>query len=141
MNTEQLNDIGAGILRITLGGIFLAHSAYLKFVVFSLAGTAQFFESVGLPSWSAYPVFMLEVAGGIALIAGSAVRWASLALIPVALGATWVHWSAGWVFSNEGGGWEYPALLAVALLVQACLGPGRLVPRRSSAVHPVHEAG
>ncbi|MEA2728644.1 MAG: putative oxidoreductase, partial [Acetobacteraceae bacterium] len=36
------------ILRLGTGGLFLAHAA-LKFFVFTPAGTAKFFESVGLP--------------------------------------------------------------------------------------------
>ncbi|MEO1204393.1 MAG: hypothetical protein AAFX10_16940, partial [Pseudomonadota bacterium] len=46
----------------------------------------------------------------------------------VAFGATWVHAGAGWVFSNEGGGWEYPLFLGIACIAQALLGPGALTP-------------
>jgi putative oxidoreductase len=44
--------------------------------------------------------------------------------VPVLLGALSVHLGNGWVFSAEGGGWEYPAFLAVASVVQALLGDG-----------------
>ena len=47
-----------------------------------------------------------------------------LMLIPILLGAVVVHSGAGWLFSNEGGGWEFPAFWAVALGVQAMLGDG-----------------
>ncbi len=40
-------------------------------------------------------------------------RWVALGLIPVLLGALWVHIGNGWVFSNAGGGWEYPVFLVV----------------------------
>ena len=40
------------------------------------------------------------------------------------LGALAVHWGAGWVFSSEGGGWEFPAFWSIALVVQALLGNG-----------------
>jgi putative oxidoreductase len=49
----------------------------------------------------------------------------SIALLPVLLGALFVHWGSGWVFSSPNGGWEYPAFLAVAAVVQALLGPGK----------------
>ena len=49
----------------------------------------------------------------------------SIALLPVLLGAVYVHFGSGWVFSNANGGWEYPAFLAVAATVQALLGPGK----------------
>ena len=40
-------------------------------------------------------------------------------LIPVLLGALWVHSGNGWVFSNANGGWEYPLYLVVISLVVA----------------------
>ena len=58
------------------------------------------------------------------LILGVGTRWVSLALVPILLGATWVHSGNGWVFSAENGGWEYPAFLTLAAVVQALLGPG-----------------
>ena len=63
------------------------------------------------------------------LLAGFAVRTVSLALIPVLLGATFVHIGNGWVFSNANGGWEYPAFLTLAAIVQALLGPGNYAVR------------
>ena len=111
-------------LRVALGLMFLAHGPLLKGLIFTPAGTAQFFESLGLPGFTAYLVLAAETVGGILLILGIATRWVSLALVPVLLGATWAHLGAGWVFSNPGGGWEYPAFLTVAALVQAQLGDG-----------------
>ena len=48
----------------------------------------------------------------------------SLGLIPVLLGATWVHSGNGWLFSGEGGGWEFPLFWAVVQVVIALLGAG-----------------
>jgi putative oxidoreductase len=42
----------------------------------------------------------------------------------VLLGATWAHAGNGWLFTAQNGGWEYPAFLTVAALVQALLGDG-----------------
>lgn len=67
---------------------------------------------------------MVEALGGAALIAGYQVRLAALALVPVALGATRAHLGAGWLFSNAGGGFAYPAFLALAAGVQVLLGGG-----------------
>jgi putative oxidoreductase len=66
------------------------------------------------------------------LIAGVHVRTVSLALVPVLLGATWVHAGNGWLFSAPNGGWEYPAFWTVTLVVQALLGDGRFALRPSS---------
>ncbi|MEO0998725.1 MAG: DoxX family protein [Pseudomonadota bacterium] len=120
---------GAALLRIALAVVFLAHSAYLKLIVFSLPGTAGYFTSVGLPALLAYVVVAVEIAGGLALLGGIRVREWSLALAAVALGAAWVHRDFGWLFTNEGGGYEFPLFLAAAAIVQALLGPGALTLR------------
>jgi putative oxidoreductase len=113
------------VLRVSLGVMYIAHSLVLKHFTYTLPGTAQFFESIGLPGALAYVTFWAELLGGIFLVAGIGTRWVSLALIPILLGATWVHAGNGWVFSNPNGGWEYPAFLVVASLVQALLGDGK----------------
>lgn len=115
--------VGAALLRVALGTVMIAHAA-AKFFAFTLPGTAQFFAAHGFPGWTAYPVFLLELIGGLLLLAGFAVRPVSLLLVPVMLGALTVHWANGWMFTAPGGGWEYVAFLVVALLAQACLGAG-----------------
>lgn len=125
---QRYEAYGPTLLRIALGIIFIAHSAYLKVFVFTLPGTVGFFESLGLNAPIAYAVLAAEAIGGALLILGVKVRETALALAVVAFGATWVHAGAGWVFSNEGGGWEYPLFLAIACLAQALLGPGALTP-------------
>lgn len=112
------------VLRVALGVMFLAHSLYLKVIVFTVPGTVGFFESIGLPGLFAYLTILAEIGGGLALILGIQVRLVAIALLPVLLGATWFHAGNGWVFSNEGGGWEYPVFLIVATVVQALLGAG-----------------
>jgi putative oxidoreductase len=115
----------AFVLRIALGAMFVAHSLVLKHFTFTLPGTAQFFESIGLPAALAYLTFWAELLGGIALLAGVGTRWVAIALVPILVGATWVHAGNGWVFSAPNGGWEYPVFLLVASLAQALLGDGR----------------
>ena len=111
------------LLRLSLGAMFIAHGL-LKVFVFTIPGTVGFFESVGYPGWVAYATIAAEVGGGTLLILGVWTRAVALALIPILLGALQVHLGNGWVFSNEGGGWEYPAFLAVASLIQGLLGDG-----------------
>jgi putative oxidoreductase len=121
------------ILRITLGLLFLAHAG-LKVFVFTPAGAAQFFGSLGLPPALAYLTIAVETAGGIALIVGFFTRWVSLALIPILLGAiAFVHGPAGFFFNNPNGGWEYLAFWIAALVTQALLGDGVLAVRAGSA--------
>jgi len=116
-------ETAALLLRVTMGIAFLAH-AWLKIAVFTPAGTVQFFQSLGIPGPLAYLVIFAELAGGVALILGVATRWVSLALIPIMIGATLAHSGFGFFFSNQGGGWEFPAFWTVALVVQALLGNG-----------------
>ncbi|MDJ0793840.1 MAG: DoxX family protein [Woeseiaceae bacterium] len=131
MNNPQSTLYAATLLRISLGTLALAHGL-LKILVFTPAGTVGFFASLGLPAFLAYATIAIEVVGGIALIAGVFTRYVSIAMIPILLGATYVHSGAGWLFSNEGGGWEFPAFWAVALAVQALLGDGAFALRMSA---------
>lgn len=116
-------DYAATLLRVASGTLFLAHGL-LKVNVFTVAGTVGFFESLGLPGVLAYLTIVAEIGGGLALIAGVAVRLVSLALIPVLLGASWVHSSNGWLFSSEGGGWEFPLFWTLVQGAIALLGAG-----------------
>jgi putative oxidoreductase len=108
---------GVLLLRISLGVMYLAHSLVLKAMTFGLAGTAKFFESIGLPGPLAYVVFAMEAVGGALLLLGVKTRWVAAALLPVLAGATWTHAGNGWVFNAPNGGWEYPVFLAVASVV------------------------
>ena len=121
-------DYAALVLRIALGTMFMAHGL-LKLLVFTLPGTVGFFEQVGFPGWTAYVVTFAEIGGGLLLLTGIGVRVVSLVLIPVLLGAVFVHFGSGWVFTNPNGGWEYPAFLTLAAVVQALLGPGKYAVR------------
>lgn len=125
MDQTKLNSTAVFLLRVALGTMFIAHSLWLKLFVFTLEGTAQFFESLGLPGWTVYVVFTLEGVGGVFLLLGVYARWVAILLIPILVGATWAHWGNGWMFGYENGGWEYPAYLTLLALVQGMLGDGR----------------
>ncbi len=130
MTDQTLAPYGALVLRVSLGIMFLAHGL-LKVFVFTIPGTVGFFASLGLPTVAAYATIAAEVLGGIALIAGVAPRIVAAALIPVLVGATLVHVPNGWLFSAENGGWEYPAFLVAASLVQVLIGDGAFAALRS----------
>lgn len=125
MKTLLTPETSIFILRVSLAIVLLAHSLYLKLVIFTLAGTAQFFGSIGLPEMLGYVVFFVEVISGLALLIGFKSRFFSALVIPILLGATWAHSSNGWLFTNIGGGWEYPLLLSVIAIVQTGLGDGK----------------
>ena len=123
MRTNTL-DYGALTLRVALGGMYLSHGL-LKLLVFTLAGTAAFFTSVGFPALTAYFVVPAEILAGLALLIGFRVRLVALAGLPILLGTVAVHAENGWLFSNAKGGWEYPVYLIVTSLAVAFIGSGR----------------
>lgn len=117
-------DYAALLLRVTTGALFLLHGG-LKLFVFTPAGTAGYFQSIGLPGPLAYLTIAVEILGGLSLIAGLWTRWVSLALVPVLLGAAWFgHASNGFFFNAPNGGWEYPVFWAVVMAALALLGDG-----------------
>lgn len=113
------------LLRIGLGVMYLTHSVVLKVATYGFDGTGQYFESIGLSSSLAYATIIAEAVGGMLLIMGYKARETALLLLPILAGALWAHADNGWVFSNTGGGWEYPLFLIVVSLAVA-LNPGRV---------------
>ena len=125
MDQEQRIAYATALLRVSLGIMYLAHSIVLKLLTFGLAGTADYFVSIGLPGWLAYLTFAAEAIGGLFLVLGIQVRLISLALMPALVGAIlFAHAGNGWVFTAPGGGWEYPLYLLVLSVAQALLGEG-----------------
>ena len=117
-------EYAASLLRLALGVLFIAHGL-LKVLVFTVPGTVAFFQSIGLPGVLAYVIIAAELLGGTALIIGFLTRWAALGLAIVAFGSILPHAANGWLFSNAGGGWEFPLFLGITCLVQALLGGGK----------------
>jgi putative oxidoreductase len=121
--SEHFPKYGALLLRLTLGGVLLSHGL-LKLLVFTLPGTVEFFNALGFSGYLAYLVVAGEIGGGLLLILGLFTRWVSLAVLPILLGALWVHAGNGWLFSVAGGGWEFPLVLVLLALTQSLLGDG-----------------
>lgn len=124
MNAVSSAALGAFLLRVSSGLLFVLHGLYLKVFVFTMPGTVGFFESIGFPGFLAWVTVIVETLGGLALIVGFQVRLVSLALIGVLLGAAYVHFPNGWVFSAPNGGYEYPLFWAVVQAAIALIGPG-----------------
>ena len=128
------SDYAALILRVFSGALFIAHGL-MKVFVLTIPGTVGYFESLGLPGALAYLTILAEVGGGLALILGIATRTVSLVLIPVLLGATWAHSANGWIFSSQGGGWEFPLFWAIVQVAIALLGSGAWALKTSARGH------
>jgi mono/diheme cytochrome c family protein/uncharacterized membrane protein YphA (DoxX/SURF4 family) len=115
----------AFFLRLCLGIMFIAHG--LLNGAYKIRDTIAFFRSIGLPGWFAYFIITIELVGGACLILGIVPRYVALLLVPEILGTiVKVHGKNGWLFSNKGGGWEFPAFWAAALVVLFLLGDGVL---------------
>lgn len=134
-SSPSQQSLGLTLLRVSLGVMWIAH-ALLKWWVFTLPGTAQYFASIGLPGALAYPVFAVELLGGIALVLGVYARQVALALTPVMAAAALVHAPNGWVHTSAGGGWEYPVFLLVASIALWLAGDGALAVKRSARLVP-----
>ena len=114
------------LLRVSLGVMFLAHVG-LKLFVFTIPGFVGYFASLGLPAIAAYAVIALELLGGLALVFGVYASWVALPLAVEMLGTiVLAHGRNGWLFTNAGGGWEYPAFWMIALVALYLLGDGAM---------------
>lgn len=127
--------LGITLLRLSLGAMWISH-AMLKLLVYTLPGTAHYFQGIGFPGWLAYLIFAIEILGGTALALGVYARQVAMALVPVLLVVINVHAGNGWVFTAQGGGWEYPAFLTTASVAVWLLGDGAFSLRRSARFAP-----
>ena len=122
---------GVFVLRASLGVMWIAH-ALMKYVLFTIPGFAGFLAKAGFPAELAWPVFLAELIGGLLILTGVYARHVALLLIPVMAAASTVHIGNGWIFSNAGGGWEYPAFLIAASFALWLLGDGAFALRSRS---------
>jgi uncharacterized membrane protein YphA (DoxX/SURF4 family) len=108
-------ELGALILRVTLGFIFFVHGL-VKFQD-GIQNTVGWFESIGLPGFMAYAVAGIELAGGIALILGLGTRLVSVLIALIMIGATLkVKLSLGLLGNGQMAGYELDlAFLAMAI--------------------------
>lgn len=109
------NEIGALILRVTLGVLFLIHGI-VKFQG-GIENIVGWFDSIGLPGFMAYGVALIEIIGGIALIIGLATKFISALFALLMIGATLkVKLSVGLLGNGQMAGYELDlAFLAIAL--------------------------
>lgn len=132
---ETYGTTGAMLLRLGLGVMWISHALF-KWFVFTIPGFAGWLESQGIPAFMAWPVFLLELSGGVMILSGFYGRYASAALVPIMLVATWTHVSNGWLHTSEGGGWEYPMFLVIVSIAHVLLGDGRFAIRSKQRLIP-----
>ena len=119
LRTHRLHDLTHFGLRITVGVLFIVHSIG-KFDVSSKG----FFSSVGLPADMAILIGLLELIGGILLVAGVLTRISS-SLLAIEMLGVMLYVKKLQAFSGKGG-IEMDLLAFVILLTVIVLGPGKI---------------
>ncbi|MEJ7635219.1 DoxX family protein [Aeromicrobium sp.] len=122
-------DTAALILRIALGVTLMAHGWNHGFGSGGLAGTAGWFESIGLRPAKVHAAISAyaELAAGAALVVGLLVPFAAAAGIGIMTVAfVTVHRRNGFFIFGDDEGYEYVGVLAFALTALAVLGGGEL---------------
>ena len=135
MIDTKLAPYGVLLLRVLTGVLFIVHGL-TKLFVFTPAGTAAYFASLGLPGFVGYLVMAFELIGGVALIVGVYARpLAALFGLEMLAAALLGHVQNGFSFAApNGGGWEYPVFWAIVMFAIALLGDGAkaLVPSKKN---------
>ncbi len=123
--TGPARDVALLLSRLLLGTIMFAHG-HQKLMVDGIGRTTQGFESMSIPVAivSASFVTVVEVVGGVLVIAGALLTTVAAAYLVVMVGAAvFVHIPNG--LFVDAGGWELVGAIAALLLALAAAGSGR----------------
>ena len=115
------------ILRLTLAGVFLAHGINHIYGGGKIAGTARWFQSLGMNPGivHAWTASLTEVGAGVLLVLGLLTPVAAAGVVGVMLVALVTnHLKNGFFIFRPGEGWEYVATLALVGVAVGTLGPG-----------------
>ncbi len=113
------------ILRVAFGLTMAAHGYAKVFKGGKLAGTAGWFDSIGMKPGALHARLAAgtEILTGIGLAIGLLTTFAAMGFVGIMLVAGYtVHRANGFFIVSEG--WEYTFILAVAAVGIAMLGPG-----------------
>lgn len=126
-STASSRDIALLIARVALGAVFLAHGINHIIGGGKIAGTARWFEGLGmkpgiLHAWTAS---LTEVGAGTLMVLGLLTPVAGAGIVGVMLVA-WItnHLRNGFFIFRPGEGWEYVMILTVLGTVVGTVGPG-----------------
>ena len=120
-------DVALLILRVALGLTMAAHGYNKFFSGGRIAGTAKWFDSIGMRPGTVHAglAATTEIAAGLGLTLGLLTPVPAAGFVALMLVAGWtVHRANGFFIVKEG--WEYNLILAVAAAAVAGIGAGRL---------------
>jgi len=118
---EGLKPLGLLVLRVATGVIFV-HYGYPKIFVHP-RGTVAWFAQHGFPGYFGYISGVLELFGGLMLIAGLFTRVAGLLLAVEMAVALWrVHGLISHPFAVQN--YQFPLMMGVAAFALATIGAG-----------------
>ncbi|MDP2701808.1 MAG: DoxX family protein [Candidatus Rokubacteria bacterium] len=134
-----MSPLGATVLRIMLGVVYIAHGYYVYDVVTSDALSAMITKRLGLPlgDYITSYILLAHFVGGIMLILGVFTRIAAMANLPIMMGAVVLfHFDQGFFLRGviidaargkaDVVGYEYALFVLAATLAQCFLGTGAL---------------
>ena len=120
-------DLGLLGLRVVVGAVMLAHGINHVIGGGRIAGTARWFESLGmrpgrLHAWLASGT---EIGAGALLVLGLLTPVAAAGVVGV-MAVAWItnHLGNGFFIFRPGEGWEYVMTLTVVALAIGAVGPG-----------------
>jgi putative oxidoreductase len=129
---QVLAGYGIFVLRVAIGVDWIVH-AFLKTWRGMYTHEALLAKN-GITPLLAWPTFGLEVVGGVCILIGWYSRqWAAVLLVFLAV-VVWIKWPVGWLYSNTGGGWEYPLFWLFAQLAFVLSGDGAFALRRAPLI-------
>ncbi|WP_029114195.1 DoxX family protein [Mycobacterium sp. URHB0044] len=120
-------DFGILVLRVVIGLTMAAHGYNKFFGKGGLAGTAGWFDSMGMKPgiFHARVAASTEMAAGLGLAVGLLTPIPAAGFVALMLVAYWtVHRPNGFFIVKEG--WEYNLILAVTAIAIATIGAGQL---------------
>jgi putative oxidoreductase len=121
---DQL-DFGLLVLRVVIGPVFAFHGFAKIFRGGRLAGTAGWFDSIGMRPGHLHARLAAggEMLTGTCLALGLLTSFAGLGLVALMTVAVWtVHRGHGLLVAKNG--WEYNVVLATVGVAVATMGPG-----------------
>ncbi len=127
MSDQDAFDLALLIFRCGIGGVMLAHGINHVIGGGKIAGTAAWFESMGMRQsvMQAWMASLTEVGAGALLILGLLTPFGGAGVVGV-MAVAWMinHRGNGFFIFRPGEGWEYVMVLMLCGIVLGTVGPG-----------------